>query len=135
MEQTQLASIVLLYSLSGLLLLLLNAMYIIGLQAATKEPYILYSIEKKINKILTSKGRFNFINILKDNLYECMIGCLVCMASFHGTLFLTTAFFLFDLKKMYLVPILLFYIPALSFLVDVLSSIKSIIEFKIVKNG
>src|SRR5690606_23250722 len=99
MEQIQLASAVLLYSLSGMILLLLNAMYIIGLHGATKEPYILHNLEKKVNKILTSKGRFNFINTFKDNLYECLIGCLICMASLHGTLFLTIAFFLFGLKK------------------------------------
>lgn len=135
MEQIQLASTVLMYSLSGMIFLLLNAMYIIGLHSATKEPYVLHNLEKKVNKILTSKGRFNFINVFKDNLYECTIGCVVCMASLHGTLFLTTAFFLFGLKKIYLVPILLFYIPALSFVIDVLTSIKSIIEIKIVKNS
>lgn len=135
MEQIQLASAVFLYATSGLFFLVLNAMYIIGLHQATKQPYILYNLEKKVNKILTSKGRFDFINSLKDNLYECLIGCVVCMASLHGTLFLTTAFFLFGLKKIYLVPILLFYIPALSFVIDVLTSIKSIIEIKIVKNS
>lgn len=135
MEQIQLVSLIVLYMLIIAIALFANAFYIIGLHSATKEPYILAKAEDWINKKLNSKGKFKFINSIKENLYECMIGCVPCMASFHGILFLTSVFEIFGINKSLLFLILPFYIPALSFVLDMLISIKTLIETKIVENS
>lgn len=137
MEQIILVS---LYSLIVFsLLTIFNAMYILGLHNAFQEPYILAPLDRWLLKHLVEKRtRFQLLNELKDGLYECIIGCLPCMASFHSIVFLVIILPCIGFTTEYIFavsPILLIYIPVVSFLVDSFDIIRNWILEEILKNS
>lgn len=123
-----------------LILLIFNAMFILGLHGAAQEPYVLSKPHDIWNKILLGwDSRFFIINYLKDALYESSIGCTRCMASFHSITFLQTIAFYSDVTIITpsLIGFILWaiYVCILSYLVDFFDKTGELIKTFIVKNS
>ena len=128
------------------LLLIFNALYIIGLHSASQGTYILAPLNKTWNKMLLGwESRSKIVNILKDALYEGSIGCIVCMPSIHSLIFLSITLpklgfnlgqYLTLMPNLFTVIICwIFYVCILHSVVDFFDTIRKLIIVLIVKNG
>lgn len=137
MEQTVLVSLI--YLLVFSLLTIFNSLFILGLHGASQEPYILAPVNNWLNRLLIEKKtRYKWLNIIKANLYEPMIGCIECMSSFHSLTFLAVMMpsLGFNSHEIFvLIPVLLIYIPVVKTLVDFFDTLLDFMKSVIVKNG
>ena len=122
-----------------LIILIFNALYILGLYKAAQGQYILSKPNSILNNILLGwTCRFKLINTIRSNLYEALIGCVDCMASVHSIIFLTPIKFYFDWQitpSFSLFALWIFYVCILSFILDFFDTMRTLIITLIVKNS
>lgn len=87
------------YATAFILSLIINSLYIVGLQESTEEDMILSRPRRWLDKVLPI------------NIHAPVIGCVQCMASVHGVIFTTIIWVITGWHPLWG---LILYIPALS---------------------
>lgn len=121
------------------ILLIFNAFYILGLFKAAQGEYILSKPNNLLSKLLLGWNcKIKIINFLRLSLYEMLIGCVDCMASFHSIVFLKTIGFYFGYQFEYSLKLFflwILYVCMLSFVVDFFDMLKTLIGTIIVRKS